>query len=283
MDATGQTNSSSRTRRVGPRLAALLGLVAVSGLLPPEMPLGVHRAAAQRREPPAEAVDYYREGRDHYQSGRYREAADSLERALELDPGSVTLMYNLARVYELLGELTQAIDYYQRYLARLPSSETEERERIQSTLQRLEGAQANLEVAPPPPETPPEEPEDLVPRYVTTRGVADAPFWVTLTSGLTLLATGAVLGGFALREKNQHDDFVLGDDGPFSERQKLQDKAERMALTADIVLGVGVLTTLAAGLLYSLRSRTVELLPAGTRVDIDLGPGRAFLTLETRL
>ena len=76
--------------------------------------------------PPAEALTHYNRGRELYQAGRYREAVVELEDASRLDPGSANLVYNLARVYELLGELDLAIRHYQRYRAMLPPTETEE-------------------------------------------------------------------------------------------------------------------------------------------------------------
>ena len=53
-------------------------------------------------------------------------------------------MYNVARVYELLGELSKATSYYERYRAMLPVSETEERERVASILMRLQGARSHV-------------------------------------------------------------------------------------------------------------------------------------------
>src|SRR5687768_3439309 len=124
----------SRARAVAKALTIAITLVAVSGV-----------ASAQRRhEPPGEAVDYYQSGRRHFAAGRYREAVADLQRAREHDPNSPTLVYNLARVYELLGELDAAIESYEEYRRLLPSREREERARVAETVRRLRGARVEV-------------------------------------------------------------------------------------------------------------------------------------------
>ena len=66
--------------------------------------IGTPHASAQSRA----AVEHYERGRDHYQAGRYPEAAEELELAHQLDPESPTLAYNLARVYELMNDFERA-------------------------------------------------------------------------------------------------------------------------------------------------------------------------------
>src|SRR5262245_38941542 len=77
--------------------------------------------------PPPEALAHYNRGRAHYQAGRYREAVVELEKALSLDPQSPNLVYNVARVYELLGDMERSIAFYERYKRMLPAQEREER------------------------------------------------------------------------------------------------------------------------------------------------------------
>jgi len=183
--------SPPSARRAYPVLAVL----ALAAVAVPAVP-----AAAQgRRHPPEEAVERYRVAYDHYKSGRYREAIVELEAALALDPESPTLVYNLARVHELLGELDEALRYYRLYEGRLPRGERREQARIRRAIERIEGA---LSTSPADPEalTEPDWPgpplEEPPPRRV--RGVADAAVWVTGWTGLALLAAGAVLGVLAL-------------------------------------------------------------------------------------
>ena len=102
---------------------------------------------------PPEAVEFYRQAREHYEAGEYDAAAEDLERALMLDPDSPTLVYNLARVYELLGEPQRALQRYEQYQTLLPQQQAREQERASATIRRLQGAAANQrpteQLAPP--------------------------------------------------------------------------------------------------------------------------------------
>jgi len=260
--------SPPSARRAYPVLAVL----ALAAVAVPAVP-----AAAQgRRHPPEEAVERYRVAYDHYKSGRYREAIVELEAALALDPESPTLVYNLARVHELLGELDEALRYYRLYEGRLPRGERREQARIRRAIERIEGA---LSTSPADPEalTEPDWPgpplEEPPPRRV--RGVADAAVWVTGWTGLALLATGAVLGVLALDARRDVETFVLGLDGDLGKRQDREDRAQRLSLAADLTLGLGAAAVVGAVLLYALRTREepADDRAAGRlRVDLVLDP-----------
>jgi tetratricopeptide (TPR) repeat protein len=204
-------------------------------------------------------VSRYREAYEFYYEGRYPEAIQSLEAALALDPESPTLVYNLARVHELLGELEPALTYYREYVDRLPAGDRRERERIERAIARIEGAlerepEAADDLAEPLwPDPPLERPP---PRRV--RGVADAAFWATGGGGLALLATGAVLGPLALDARRRAETFVLGVDGGPAARAEERDRARRLGIATDVVLAVGAGAVVAACLLYVLRERDAE-------------------------
>ena len=217
-------------------------------------------ARAQDREPPSEAVEFYRTGRAHFAAGRYREAIVDLERALTLDPGSATLVYNLARVHELLGELDPAIEYYSSYVRLLPDSEREEKERIRETIRRLEGARGQVESAPPP-ATPPEGwDEEGEPRWVTERGVADLAFFVAGGATAALLVAGGILGLLALDRESAAERFVLGSDGTIEQRDAIANEADNFAVAADVLLFGAAAGAITTALLYMLRTRTYEVL-----------------------
>ena len=222
--------------------------------------------APEAHEPPPEALEFYASGRELYRQGRYQEAADELERALALDPASPVLTYNLARVYELLGELERALRFYERYVALIPEEPSEDRGRAEESIARVQGAiatassqqEAQDEDPPPPPQ----------PRTETRRGVADLPFWIAAASGAVLLAGGTLLGALALGAEDDARGFVIGADGSWQAQASLAERADGLALGADLLFGLGAAGLITAGLLFALRTRRVPIeLTASMRPD----------------
>ena len=74
-----------------------------------------------------------------------RTGSNSVTRALnELDPESPTLAYNLARVYELMGEFERSAEYYALLIAITPEDD-EQRQSAEAALERVRGAQAAVD------------------------------------------------------------------------------------------------------------------------------------------
>ncbi|MFK7998947.1 MAG: tetratricopeptide repeat protein [Polyangiales bacterium] len=268
-----------RPRTQGPgicRLAIVALLVLATG------PLFGSAAYAQEEpsQPPPEALEFFQAGREHYSAGRYAEAAAAMEQAIALDPNSETLVFNLARIYELLGELDKAIEYGRRFRDMVAYDPTEV-ERADATLRRLDGAREWLalrqaEQAP--------ELRQMAPReIVRERGVVDTAFWAVLASGAGLLAAGGILGGVALSKNNSANSIVSANVFDQEERIDLRSQADGLALTADITLIAGGATCVAALLLYLLRVRTYEREAVDTEVaatvNIEAGPGAAALSV----
>ena len=242
------------------------GLLLLAGTLQcPEV------ASAQRRPPP-EAVEFYQSGRDHYRAGRYREAIADLERALTLDPGSPTLIFNLARVHELLGEVDRALLYYGQYSQLLGQEQSEERARVQETIGRLEGAREEIgrRAPPTPPAQPPDMDEEREPRFVTERGIADTPFWVLAGSSAAVLLGGCIVGLMALDAASESSLFVVRREEDLQTLNDLDVRANTLALAADVMFIIGGAGAIAAGLLFIMRTRTFEVLPE------NVGPAVAF-------
>lgn len=228
---------------------------------------------APSAERPREAVELFQRARDHYRHGRYSEAADDLERALVLDPGSPTLFFNLARVYELWGQIDRAVRTYELYLQVIPAEDDAERERTEATIVRLQGSREYVR---------PDEDAYLEPLYVSERGVADELFWVVGATGAAATLTAAVM---AIVSTLAHDDaraFVVGRDGGLSERQAQFDGAATLALVTDIVGATGGAALLTAGLLWLLRERTVELYPEVRAASAELRVDRDGFALSLR-
>ena len=215
-------------------------------------------------DPPQAAVDHYMLGRRHYLAGRYREALVELKTALELDRNAPDLLYNVARVYENLGELDEAIAYYQRYLALMPLEQIEERDRTEKTIRRLQGAKREVAAS--------ERPiaRDAAPE--THVGRADLAFWLTGGAGLALLAGGATCGILAIRKYDAVGEFVVGADGTLDDRKSVSDDANRFALLADGLFIASGLALTSAALLFLLRDAE-ETKPSANTLRFGLSVG----------
>lgn len=91
--------------------------------------LGAHPAYADSK---SEARRYFSRGMAAIDAGQYREGIQLLEKAYEVRPHR-NVLFNIARAYVSLGDLDQAIDYFERYLDENPP----DRAQIQATLKEL--------------------------------------------------------------------------------------------------------------------------------------------------
>lgn len=215
-------------------------------------------ASAQEREPPAEAMQFFERARQAYREGRYPDAAADLERALVLDPNAPTLLFNLGRVYELMGRYDEAIDVYTRLQTVTPATETEERTRTEQILERLRGAR---EHAAPPPTVEVVGAIEQGPTFVREHGVADGAFWTVLTTGAVVTAGAVALGITALVLHGDLANRTLSASYPYDSYQADLSTAQTLGVVADITGGVGGATILGALLLFGLRERVYEVWP----------------------
>jgi tetratricopeptide (TPR) repeat protein len=225
-------------------------------------------------EAPRAAIAHYKKGRELYLAGRYREAVVELEAAVALDPESPNLLYNLARVYELLGEIDTSIAHYKHYRELLPPSEVEERARVDGTLQRLEGARTQV------PDDGPTQPAPPPPKM--ERGVADATFWVFTAVSAAAFVSGAALGVAALNAEKDAKGFVLEDSDSIFERRKRVSHTDHLALGSDLCLLAGAVLGTTAILLFALREKPVQSPPRAV-LDFGAGPKGGFLLLRGHL
>ncbi|MFI5306905.1 MAG: tetratricopeptide repeat protein [Polyangiales bacterium] len=239
-------------------------------------PTGPSEHAPSSQAPP-EAIDHYARGREYFRVGQYAEAIVELKAALELDPTSPNLAYNVAYTSELLGNVREAIDYYRKYLANLPQTETEERQKTLATLRRLEGRLA-AEAAPPPATT--ETKPTPAPASTTGLGRADAWFWATLGGGAALLVGGTVTGVLALERRNEARAFVVGRDGTLAQRNKKSDQASTFALATDILLPAGAVVVASAALLFLLREPGDEPRGASPTASLTTNGHTTLITLS---
>ena len=134
-----------------------------------------------------------------YQQGSYHEAITELETALKLDPNGKDLVFNLGVVHEKLGDIADALRYFERY--EQMDLDAQERAKADTYLKRLQGARKEVEkppepIPPPPlPQPPPPPPPEK--HY----GRFD---WITASAavvGVGGLVVGSVFGVKALGDR----------------------------------------------------------------------------------
>src|SRR4051794_41175050 len=87
------------------RLLALCCIVALVTLVP-----------ASALAKPSKSATLMKEAEELYGKGEYREAAEKLKAANELEPHP-KLIYNIARAYDQAGDNQLALDYYRQYVS----------------------------------------------------------------------------------------------------------------------------------------------------------------------
>lgn len=283
-------SSSTRSSRSGERgvgarahrsVALVSGLVVVCGLVATVTLTAGLAHAQEQREPPSEAMQFFEQAREAYREGRYPDAAADLERALVLDPNAPALLFNLGRVYELMGRYDDSISVYMRLRAVTPPTETEEIARTEQILERLRGAR---EHAAPPPSVETVGTIEQGPTFVRERGVADVPFWATLITGGVIVVGAAIAGGLALSMHGALVDRTLGFEGyTYENYQSELNDAQILGGVADVAGALGGATIIGALLLFGLRERVYEMWPeshgesAAVRGSIQLGLGSVWL------
>ena len=153
------------------------------------------------------------------------DAVELLVRAREIHPEPV-LLYNLARAYEALGELDEALAAYRQYLTERP--DTEDRGAIETRIAALESQiaeRARLERERRDAETRAERSE--------SRGSV-APAFVLLGVGAAALGTGLALGIIASSHRDQADSDPI-----HASSIETFAQAEDEALAANILFAAG--------------------------------------------
>jgi tetratricopeptide (TPR) repeat protein len=189
----------------------------------------------------AAAHEHFEHALTLYRAGSYHGAVEELQAALVSDPTGKDLVYNLALVQEKLGDFAGAIASLRRFQGM--EKDPLELERAAQTIERLEGARAEL--APPAPRaqaTPPPCPARPV------RGRFD--YWVMGTGGLAAvsLLVGTVFGVRALSLDPRGES--TGPDVSFAALHDRAARAHTAAILADIAFSTSILAGAAATTLY---------------------------------
>lgn len=259
------------------RLSAVFGLLALVLLRAPSV-LAQEPEGPETEAPAAEAAetlrfdDLVKTALEQYSSGAYQAAADTFEAAYALD-ARPELVYNVARSLEKALRPDEAIAAYERFI-KLPGTTAELRTKALDALTALReerNARARAEAAEREPEARPAA--GTAPPSVGVEGGAPRQLrsrvleWTLMGSGVAIAGAGAAFGVLALnRESDWKDAQSRGE--PASRVDELVSETERNALLADILIGVGAVTTVTGIIVYLARGDTepaVSLAPTATR------------------
>ena len=199
-------------------------------------------ARADAGEPSPENVkaasQHFKNARELYQSGSYREAVSELEFAETLDPSAKDLVYNLGIVSEKLGNIDAAIKHFRRYLEM--DLDSGERSRAEAFVKRLEGAKREL---PPPPKPEDAEAPRPAPPPPPVQARSSPKLTAVLVTGAVVgaagIALGSVLGAKALSDRPQSG-AVTSSSYPYATFANAQIEAHNTAVIADVALGIGI-------------------------------------------
>lgn len=103
-------------------------------------PSGARPAVVKDPETIKQARAHFERGAAAYKSGQLKQAIEHFKRAYQLAP-SAELDFDLAHVYERIGEAGEAIDHYRSYAKRAPLADAE-RSDIERRVQNLIALQA---------------------------------------------------------------------------------------------------------------------------------------------
>lgn len=240
-----QRLARSKVLRASCVLASLTSLAPAVASAQPKEP----RGAESPRSVHSQVVDLVTQSAAHYEAGRFSEAIELLEQALELKQDA-TIQYNLGRAREGKGDLAGAAAAYAAYLALAPDAgdrgaieqrvltlrrQIEERAALERSASdsAASGDAARQRDERPAPPTPPPETQPWAP-------------WFVAGAGAAVLVVGAVFG---LRSQARHQAAV--DAEYASEAAALNDEAKRFAVVANVGWVVGASLTL-GGLSWGL-------------------------------
>jgi tetratricopeptide (TPR) repeat protein len=224
-----------------------------------EAPTEANAAAPPPLPEAVEAQEHFARAKALYLRGEYRQSIVELQTARRLDPHAVELVYNLAVVHEKLGEIDAAIASWREYEALATTDE--ERQKAQTSVNRLDAFKKKRPTAPPP---------LLSPTAAPKRGRLDGATVAAASVGIAGLALGSVFGVLALSSQPEGQARTTASRS-YDSLQAQADTTASRALIADIGFAVGATSCVASALLYLLRFDTPKV--ASGRIGLVPGPG----------
>jgi len=227
------------------------------------------------------AKRHYETGSQYYDTADFEAALAEFQKAHKLFPAP-SMLFNIGRCYEALGQLQQAIERYEEYLKKTPDAKGRAtlEERIQNLRRRVKARQPGpvptpAAPTPPPAKTPAPPPEETV----APDGIEAAPVvvksssgsspwriagWTAVGVGAASLVTAGILGALALSKTGEYEE-AYEQHKPYSDARQTLDSAESLERGSFIALGVGLAAAAAGTLILLLkRDRPEQAVSAGT-------------------
>ena len=236
------------------------------------------QAQAQETSEEKEMLRISAEGAVLYKNGRFQEAIQKFEKAYAFVP-EANILFNLGRCHQSLGQVEEAIAYYQRFIAQPGISEADRARavrRIETLRQRLNARYGPQEGQQDAPGT--RAQVTSAPRPAPARKVRQILEWSLIGAGATAVIAGGIFGGLALGARGDFEAATT-----VSSKQSAKEDAKNRALVADIGIGVG-LATLTTGVVLFFLDRPGPSRPRRAEVSFTprFGPGQAGVVLGTR-
>jgi tetratricopeptide (TPR) repeat protein len=215
------------------------------------------RPALAMSEEDERAKAHFLAGQSYYDQASYADALKEFNEAYRLSK-KPALLYNLARCYEGLGQLGDAVSMLERYLTDEPA--TPDRTSIEERIRNLKERQQRATAPPPPPSPPP--PAQLTtssppPPAQLTNGTRHRRWtWIVGGAGVALL--GAALGtGIAsqLDYNGLHGDCPNHACASGGNYQSRIDSGKSLSLATDVLWPVGAVAVATSVVLFFLEGR----------------------------
>jgi tetratricopeptide (TPR) repeat protein len=207
------------------------------------MLLALLPARALAADPPGKTE--FEEAKRLFDSGRPNEALPLFEKAYQLSGKRASTALALALCEREVGRHEQALAHLQEYLEKVPA----DRSKYESVRAELEQKVSSIEVKPPPPpppppkiETPPPPPPKIVaPPPIEEPSEGPSALKITLLSaGGAVAVVGVVFAVLAATAESDVNNRVEDGRGPVEEIESRADRGFRFAVTADVLVPLGL-------------------------------------------
>ncbi len=221
-------------------------------------------------DPKADAKKHVDKATAAHTAGKFDVALSELTLAYSLDP-QPALLYAIGQVHVKLGHCTEAIDFYERFIASKPAQGADE------ARQAIETCKNQPAEAPPPP--PPPEPAHPAPPPPPPPAAPGGAFYTDVI-GDALVGGGALASLIALLQyRSALADLDAADQSmTYGAQVKLVDDAHS-ARTVAVVFGIGGVALIGAGV---YRFLTHDRGPEGHGVAVVPTQGGGFVSWAGR-